>query len=88
MPPIVYSTRQAREESRRLMPGHVLENVVERAILAGRVSAGSHGGLVFDDGKEWVAEVKRQPSRLNERRRAWLVTAVRRYRLQPHERRR
>jgi hypothetical protein len=87
--PLVYATRGARAQAERLLPGRIIENLVERAILDGRVSCGSHGGYVFDpDGKEWVAEVKRQPSRLNDRRRAWVITAVRRYQLLPHERRR
>jgi hypothetical protein len=78
--PLVYSTAKARTAAASLLGGRCLENAVEREISAGNVTAGQRGGIVFDnDGKEWVAIVKRTTGRLRPERKAWLVTEVRRY---------
>lgn len=73
---LVYATRAALEDGRRLIPGVCLENVVEAEIVAGNVTAGARRGFVFDREKRWVAEVERVPGRIRERPRAWLVTAI------------
>ena len=78
--PLVYATRRALEDAARLLPGAVLENAVEDAILRGDVSRGQGGGFVFG-GKEWVARVRRVPARVAARH-AWLVIEV-----QPHRER-
>jgi hypothetical protein len=49
--PLVYATTAALRQDEALLPGRVLENEIEAAILAGRVAAGSHGGYVFSPAK-------------------------------------
>ena len=77
--PLVYSTPRARRQAERLIPGRVVENLVQSAIAAGRVSAGQTGGLIFDASRRWVAVCERVPARIQANRRAWLITEVRPY---------
>ena len=80
--PLVYSTEQSRRAAERLLPGGVvLENRVEAAILAGTLTAGQTGGVIFIDVRDerFVATCKRVPARIQAGRTAWLVTEFRRF---------
>ena len=79
--PLVYMTENPRLSGQRLLPGVVLENRVEAAISAGQVVAGQSGGVVFLDERDerWVATCKFIPARIQQSRRAWLVTEFRRF---------
>ena len=80
--PLVYATKRAQEDAKRLLPGRCLENAVGAEIAAGNVTAGSTGGFVFASDKAWIARTRRVPARVAARR-AWLVIDVR-----PHHRER
>lgn len=71
--PLVYCSSLSRRAKRLLPEGAVLENVVRDAIVAGRVSAGANGGVIFLDNLGLVAHAERRPGRLRARGRQWLV---------------
>jgi hypothetical protein len=73
--PLIYASARSLEESRRLMPGRVVECEVERLVLAGRVREprGAEAVAVELDGG-LMALVKRD--RRPNGRRCWVVVAV------------
>jgi hypothetical protein len=74
--PLVYASQTARRDAARLLRrGLMIELEVERAIIAGHVTAGN-AGFVFLDDHKLVARVERRPGHLRPRPRSWLVTGV------------
>lgn len=73
--PLVYASPRALEEAREVVPGAVIENLVERAILAGRLyrCGGSRAVVVGDT---WEAACVRAPRDSDPTLTRWVIRRV------------
>ena len=74
--PLIFASRAACEAARRLLPGRVLENDVETALIAGHITNSNSRKVVFLD-RGVVATIRRERSLLTGRR-CWRVIRVHR----------
>lgn len=77
-PPLVYASPAAIRVAHRLLPGRVLENEVERAIVEGRVALSgrraNERGRAWGPG--WGAVIVRTPGKYRKSPRAWTVVGL------------
>jgi hypothetical protein len=78
---LIFATRRATEQARRLLPASVvLETAVEQAIRDGQIRRGPRpSGRATAYGGDWKASLRRIPSPLTGRK-AWLIESVERAR--------